>query len=48
MRAATASSLLKHHGAHDVIHVVDGGVPALAAAGLQLEPDGETAASVTI
>jgi hydroxyacylglutathione hydrolase len=38
VRAGTAASLLKHHGAQDVIHVVDGGVPALAEAGLQLEP----------
>jgi rhodanese-related sulfurtransferase len=27
-RAATAASLLERHGAHHVIHVVDGGVPA--------------------
>jgi glyoxylase-like metal-dependent hydrolase (beta-lactamase superfamily II)/rhodanese-related sulfurtransferase len=37
-RAATAASLLKHHGARDVMHVVDGGVPALAGHGLQLQP----------
>jgi hydroxyacylglutathione hydrolase len=29
-RAATAASLLTHHGAPNVIHVVDGGVPTLA------------------
>jgi rhodanese-related sulfurtransferase len=27
-RAATAASLLERHGAREVIHVVDGGVPA--------------------
>jgi len=37
VRAATAASLLKHHGATDVIHVVDGGVPALARLGLELQ-----------
>jgi hydroxyacylglutathione hydrolase len=36
-RAATAASLLKHHGAGDVIHVVDGGVPDLAEQGMRLE-----------
>jgi len=36
-RAGTAASLLKLHGAQDVIHVVDGGVPELADAGVQLE-----------
>lgn len=41
VRAATAASLLKHHGARDVIHVVDGGVPRLAAEGLVLEVGGE-------
>ncbi len=46
VRAATAASLLKHHGAHDVIHVVDGGVPALAEAGVQLEPSAELPAGV--
>ncbi len=37
VRAATAASLLKRYGARDVIHVTDGGVPALALAGMQLE-----------
>ena len=37
VRAATAASLLERHGADDVIHVIDGGVPALALAGMQLE-----------
>jgi hydroxyacylglutathione hydrolase len=46
VRAATAASLLKHHGAQDVIHVVDGGVTALAEAGLQLEPSAERSAEV--
>lgn len=32
-RAGTAASLLKRLGVRDVIHVVDGGVPTLAAAG---------------
>jgi glyoxylase-like metal-dependent hydrolase (beta-lactamase superfamily II) len=36
-RAATAASLLKHYGAGDVIHVVDGGVPSLADQGVPLE-----------
>jgi hydroxyacylglutathione hydrolase len=36
-RAATAASLLKRHGASDVIHVVDGGVGDLAEQGMQLE-----------
>jgi hydroxyacylglutathione hydrolase len=27
-RAAVAASLLRRHGARDVLHVVDGGVPA--------------------
>jgi glyoxylase-like metal-dependent hydrolase (beta-lactamase superfamily II)/rhodanese-related sulfurtransferase len=37
VRAATAASLLKHYGAADVIHVVDGGVPTLGALGRQLQ-----------
>ena len=37
VRAATAASLLKYHGAEHVIHVVDGGVPALARHGVQLQ-----------
>jgi hydroxyacylglutathione hydrolase len=37
VRAATAVSLLRHHGAARVIHVIDGGVPLLAEQGLRLE-----------
>jgi glyoxylase-like metal-dependent hydrolase (beta-lactamase superfamily II)/rhodanese-related sulfurtransferase len=37
VRAATAASLLAHYGARDVIHVVDGGVPALADRGVELQ-----------
>jgi glyoxylase-like metal-dependent hydrolase (beta-lactamase superfamily II) len=37
VRAATAASLLELHGAGEVIHIVDGGVPRLAAEGLELE-----------
>ncbi len=37
VRAATAASLLTHHGATRVIHVIDGGVPLLAEMGLRLE-----------
>jgi hydroxyacylglutathione hydrolase len=37
VRAATAASLLRHHGAARVIHVIDGGVPLLATGGLTLE-----------
>jgi hydroxyacylglutathione hydrolase len=44
-RAATAASLVKLHGAHDVIHVVDGGVPNLADAGVQLESSPEEPAA---
>ncbi|HXN37499.1 MAG TPA: rhodanese-like domain-containing protein, partial [Solirubrobacteraceae bacterium] len=36
-RAATAASLLKRHGASDVIHVVDGGVGDLAEQGVTLQ-----------
>ena len=36
VRAATAASLLTHHGAMRVIHVIDGGVPLLAQSGLRL------------
>ncbi len=39
-RAATASSLLAHHGAERVIHVVDGGVPAWGRLGNELEAGG--------
>jgi hydroxyacylglutathione hydrolase len=37
VRAATAASLLKRHGAAAVIHVTDGGVPRLGLAGVPLE-----------
>ncbi|MGO9489239.1 MAG: MBL fold metallo-hydrolase [Solirubrobacteraceae bacterium] len=37
VRAATAASLLKLHGARDVIHVIDGGVVRLAANGVTLQ-----------
>jgi len=46
IRAGTAASLLKRHGARDVIHVIDGGVPALARAGMQLERTPEAPAGV--
>jgi hydroxyacylglutathione hydrolase len=36
-RAATAASLLQHHGAARAIHVVDGGVPTLRELGQPLE-----------
>jgi len=45
-RAGTAASLLKRHGARDVIHVIDGGVPEIARAGTQLEPGPEPPAGV--
>ncbi len=35
-RSAVAASLLQRHGAHDVLHVVDGGVPAWAELGRPL------------
>lgn len=35
-RAAVAASLLQHHGARQVIHVVGGGVPALGRCGVPL------------
>jgi glyoxylase-like metal-dependent hydrolase (beta-lactamase superfamily II)/rhodanese-related sulfurtransferase len=41
VRAATAASLLRHHGATRVIHVIDGGVPLLAAGGLPLQAGGD-------
>jgi glyoxylase-like metal-dependent hydrolase (beta-lactamase superfamily II)/rhodanese-related sulfurtransferase len=37
LRAATAASLLEHHGAREVIHVIDGGVAALAGRGVELQ-----------
>jgi hydroxyacylglutathione hydrolase len=36
-RSAVAASLLRRHGAERVIHVVNGGVPALARRGVELE-----------
>lgn len=36
-RAAVAASLLQHHGAREVIHVVDGGVPRWAREGYPVE-----------
>jgi len=36
-RAATGASMLRRHGATEVLHVVDGGVPALARLGVTLE-----------
>jgi hydroxyacylglutathione hydrolase len=38
VRAATAASLLAHHGAERVLHVVDGGVPKWGDLGNRLEP----------
>ena len=35
-RSATAASLLKLHGAREVIHVTDGGIPRLAEHGIEL------------
>jgi hydroxyacylglutathione hydrolase len=35
-RSATAASLLKLHGAREVIHVTDGGIPTLAEHGVEL------------
>jgi hydroxyacylglutathione hydrolase len=37
LRAATAASLLKLHGAEEAIHVADGGVPVLKRLGVELE-----------
>ncbi len=36
-RAATGASLVRRHGAGDVLHVVDGGVPKLGRLGIALE-----------
>jgi hydroxyacylglutathione hydrolase len=36
-RAATATSLVRRYGARDVIHVVDGGVPAWERLGQPVE-----------
>jgi hydroxyacylglutathione hydrolase len=46
MRAATAASLLKLHGAAEVIHVTDGGIPALAGAGIELKRGAVAAAAL--
>jgi hydroxyacylglutathione hydrolase len=46
VRAATAASLLEYHGASHVVHVIDGGVPALAEQGVRLQASGEEAAAV--
>jgi rhodanese-related sulfurtransferase len=46
MRSATAASLLKLHGAMDVIHVVDGGVSRLAAKGVVLASNHAPASEV--
>jgi hydroxyacylglutathione hydrolase len=43
MRAATAASLLRHHGAEHVLHVIDGGVPGWGHLGNRLERTPETA-----
>ena len=42
-RAAVAASLAQHHGAQDVWHVVEGGVPAWGRSGFGLERPGEVA-----
>jgi glyoxylase-like metal-dependent hydrolase (beta-lactamase superfamily II)/rhodanese-related sulfurtransferase len=42
-RAGTAASLLQHHGARRVIHVVDGGVPAWGRLGHPIEHAGSGA-----
>ena len=39
-RAAVAASLMRRHGARDVIHVVDGGVPRWGREGWPLESTG--------
>lgn len=36
-RSAVAASLLQRHGAHDVLHVVEGGVPTWGRRGWPLE-----------
>ena len=40
-RAAVAASLVRRHGGREVIHVSEGGVPALGRAGIELEQSGE-------
>jgi len=42
-RAAVAASLAQRHGAQDVWHVVEGGVPAWGRSGFELERPGEVA-----
>lgn len=43
-RAAVGASLLQHHGARDVLHVVDGGVPRWTREGWPIEkPDADAA-----
>jgi rhodanese-related sulfurtransferase len=37
LRAATAASLLRRHGAAQVLHVIDGGVPKWGSLGNELE-----------
>jgi hydroxyacylglutathione hydrolase len=44
-RAATAASLIQRLGAEHVLHVVDGGVPALAQHGCELEESAQPAAA---
>ncbi len=48
VRAATAASLLKRHGAEEVIHVVDGGVPLLQSLGMQLDAGRGPAAEAAV
>jgi rhodanese-related sulfurtransferase len=45
-RSATAASLLKLHGAREVMHVVDGGVRSLAAHGIRLAASDEPPSEV--
>ncbi len=44
-RAATGASLVRRHGAGEVLHVVDGGVPKLGSLGVKLESAGTHAAA---
>ena len=46
VRAATAASLLKLHGARHVIHVIDGGVLRLAERGVRLESGSDAPAAL--
>jgi hydroxyacylglutathione hydrolase len=43
LRAATAASLLRLHGAGEVIHVTDGGIPVLGRMGIELVAEDELA-----